>query len=179
MPGYYPGGKTGTAEKVAGRSGYKKHANVAAFMSVFPMQAPRFAVYMMLDEPKANASTHGYATAGWVSAPAAGRVIARIGPMLGLLPDIANAAQINQALYIPLQPPRGYGVRPTQIPGQLPGQPPAAPPVMSQTAPPSAIAPRPLRDPRHEATVPGLIGAALVPANVTQSVAGTSARAPR
>ena len=175
VPGYYPGGKTGTAEKVAGRGGYKKHANVAAFMSVFPMQAPRFAVYMMLDEPKANASTHGYATAGWVSAPAAGRVIARIGPMLGLLPDIANTAQINQALYIPLQPPRGYGVRP----GQTPGQPPVAPPVMSQTAPPSAITPRPLRDPRHEATVPGLIGAALVPANVTKSVAGTSAVAPR
>ena len=179
VPGYYPGGKTGTAEKVAGRSGYKKHANVAAFMSVFPMQAPRFAVYMMLDEPKANASTHGYATAGWVSAPAAGRVIARIGPMLGLLPDIANAAQINQALYIPLQPPRGYGVRPGQTPGQIPGQPPVAPPVMSQTAPPSAIVPRPLRDPRHEATMPGLIGATLVPANVAQSVAGTSPLAPR
>ena len=33
------------------------------------MNAPRYAVYMMLDEPKANASTHGYATAGWVAAP--------------------------------------------------------------------------------------------------------------
>jgi cell division protein FtsI (penicillin-binding protein 3) len=69
VPGYYVGGKTGTAEKV-GAHGYKKHTNVAAFMSVFPMNAPRYAVYMMLDEPKANASTHGYATAGWVAAPA-------------------------------------------------------------------------------------------------------------
>ncbi|WP_052945142.1 peptidoglycan D,D-transpeptidase FtsI family protein, partial [Acidisphaera rubrifaciens] len=94
VAGYYPGGKTGTAEKV-GAHGYKKHANVAAFMSVFPMNAPRFAVYMMLDEPHATAATHGYATAGWVAAPAAGRVIARIGPMLGLLPDIADKAQID------------------------------------------------------------------------------------
>ena len=232
VAGYYPGGKTGTAEKVAGRSGYKKHTNVAAFMSVFPMQAPRFAVYMMLDEPKANASTHGYATAGWVAAPAAGRVIARIGPMLGLLPDTENMPLINQALYIPLQPPPGYVVRPVQLPGPVlppppaialaappPSPPPAvasvqkplagtgpaarpgrpAPPARapSLTAPQAAPVPatspamRPIRDPRHEANVrggtspaagtspPGLIGATLVPANVTQSASGTSSIAPR
>jgi cell division protein FtsI (penicillin-binding protein 3) len=109
VPGYYPGGKTGTAEKVGAHGGYRKHTNVAAFMSVFPMNAPRYAVYMMLDEPHATKATHGYATAGWVVAPAAGRVIARIGPMLGLLPDIKDMAAINQALYIPLQPSRPAG----------------------------------------------------------------------
>ena len=108
VPGYYVGGKTGTAEKV-GAHGYRKHTNVAAFMSVFPMNAPRYAVYMMLDEPKGNKATYGYATAGWVAAPAAGRVISRIGPMLGLLPDVQDAAAINQALYIPLQPGRPPG----------------------------------------------------------------------
>ena len=52
VAGYYPGGKTGTAEKVGARhGGYKEHSNVAAFISVFPMNAPRYAVYMMLDEP--------------------------------------------------------------------------------------------------------------------------------
>ncbi len=121
VPGYYPGGKTGTAEKV-GHKGYRKHANVAAFMSVFPMNAPRYAVYMMLDEPHGNKSTYGYATAGWVAAPAAGKVIARIGPMLGMLPDIAHMAAINQALAIPLQPgrpaaaPRGPAVSSGQAP---------------------------------------------------------------
>ena len=80
VPGYYLGGKTGTAEKVAAHGGYKKHANVAAFMSVFPMNAPRYAVYMMLDEPQATKATYGYATAGWVAAPAAGKVIARDRP---------------------------------------------------------------------------------------------------
>ncbi|HLB98877.1 MAG TPA: penicillin-binding protein 2, partial [Acetobacteraceae bacterium] len=48
VPGYYVGGKTGTAEKV-GAHGYRKHTNVSAFMSVYPMNAPRYAVYMMLD----------------------------------------------------------------------------------------------------------------------------------
>jgi cell division protein FtsI (penicillin-binding protein 3) len=108
VPGYYVGGKTGTAEKV-GAHGYRKHTNVAAFMSVFPMNAPRYAVYMMLDEPHGNKASFGYATAGWVAAPAAGRVIARIGPMLGLLPDLVDAPAINQALYIPLQPGRPPG----------------------------------------------------------------------
>jgi len=108
VAGYYPGGKTGTAEKT-GRGGYQKKANVAAFTSVFPMNAPRYAVYLMLDEPKATAATYGYATAGWVVAPAAGRVIARIGPMLGLLPDTAHAPQINAELAIPLQPARPPG----------------------------------------------------------------------
>jgi len=109
VPGYFVGGKTGTAEKTAGRS-YRKHANVSAFMSVFPMNAPRYAVYYMLDEPKGNKSTGGYSTAGAVSAPGAGRVIARIGPMLGLMPETGAAAEsIQAALSIPLQPSRPAG----------------------------------------------------------------------
>ena len=107
IPGYFVGGKTGTAEKVGGH-GYKKHTNVSAFMSVFPMNAPHYAVYFMLDEPHGNKSTGGYSTAGAVSAPAAGRVIAKIAPMLGLLPDTAEIPTISAALSIPLQPGRGY-----------------------------------------------------------------------
>ena len=130
VPGYYPGGKTGTAEKkVAGARGYSKSGvNVTAFTSVFPMNAPRYAVYMMLDEPKANASTQGYRTAGRVVAPAAGKVIARVGPMLGLMPEIANAAQINAQLAIPLQPAR---------------------PANGARTPPVYVAPKPAPPPGH------------------------------
>jgi cell division protein FtsI (penicillin-binding protein 3) len=74
------------------------------------MNAPRYAVYMMLDEPHATKATFGYATAGWVVAPATGKVIARIGPMLGMLPDLQNMPAINQALAIPLEPGRPAGV---------------------------------------------------------------------
>src|SRR5579863_2315081 len=119
VPGYYPGGKTGTAEKV-GKHGYKRgfkeNFNVAAFTSVFPMNEPRYAVYMMLDEPHGNKSTNGYSTAGWVAAPEAGRVIARIAPMLGRLPDTQDAATINQQLAIPLEPGRPAGAT-ARVPG--------------------------------------------------------------
>ena len=111
VPGYFVGGKTGTAEKTTAH-GYKKHANISAFMSVFPMNAPRYAVYFMLDEPKGNASTGGYSTAGAVSAPGAGRVIARIGPMLGLMPETLTAAATQATLAMPLQPGRGTPTTP-------------------------------------------------------------------
>jgi cell division protein FtsI (penicillin-binding protein 3) len=43
-------------------------------------------VLIMLDEPQALPETHGYATSGWNAAPTAGKVIARIAPLLGLEP---------------------------------------------------------------------------------------------
>jgi len=125
VPGYFVGGKTGTAEKNSGH-GYKKHSNVSAFMSVFPMNAPRYAVYFMLDEPKGNASTGGFSTAGAVSAPGAGRVIARIGPMLGLMPEVANMAAIQATLAMPLVVPRPAGWRDTPT-VKLPVAPPPGP----------------------------------------------------
>jgi cell division protein FtsI (penicillin-binding protein 3) len=109
VAGYYVGGKTGTSEKIGANGRYEKHANVSAFICVFPMNHPRYAVYMMLDDPKGNASTGFFSTAGAVAAPAAGRVIARIAPMLGLYPDLADAPAIDASLTIPLQPVRPAG----------------------------------------------------------------------
>ncbi len=151
VPGYFVGGKTGTAEKIEGH-GYNKKSNVVAFMSVFPMNAPRYAVYMMLDSPHANASTHGYATAGWIVAPVAGKVIARVAPMLGLLPEQDPLAQTIQAsLAIPLQPGRPAGASATPAPHvePLPTRP--TTPVMK--LPPATAA----RDLRHDAAF-GLAG---------------------
>jgi cell division protein FtsI (penicillin-binding protein 3) len=148
IEGYFVGGKTGTAEKV-GAHGYKKHANVSAFMSVFPMNAPRYAVYFMLDEPVGNKETGGYATAGAVSAPGAGRVIARIAPMLNMFPQLANEAQIQAGLVIPMQPGRGSG-EPTGTGSPLIPPTPAPLPTATVSLPPT----QPRRDLlalRHEA----------------------------
>jgi cell division protein FtsI (penicillin-binding protein 3) len=98
VPGYLVGGKTGTAQKQLGR-GYAKDARLASFIAAFPMNAPRYAILIMVDEPKANATSHGYATAGWVVAPAVGRVIQRMAPLLGIepipeQPPVADAAHL-------------------------------------------------------------------------------------
>lgn len=82
--GYLVGGKTGTAEKaVAG--GYKKNALITTFVGAFPMDAPRYAVLVMLDEPHGTKATHGYAGAGWNAAPVVGRIVSQIAPMLGVM----------------------------------------------------------------------------------------------
>ncbi|HZF33410.1 MAG TPA: penicillin-binding protein 2 [Candidatus Angelobacter sp.] len=94
VPGYLVGGKTGTAQKQLGK-GYATNARLTSFIAAFPMNAPRYAILIIVDEPKPNASSHGYATAGWVAAPAVGRVIQRMAPLLGIepIPDEAPEAQ--------------------------------------------------------------------------------------
>lgn len=83
VPGYCVGGKSGTAEKVKGKS-YSKNSNYCGFIGAFPMTAPKYAVYVVLDEPKVTPKTFGYATAGWNAAPTAAKIIKRIGPMFGV-----------------------------------------------------------------------------------------------
>jgi len=87
--GYRVGGKTGTAEKAGSNgSGYKnKHSVIATFAAAFPMDKPRYVVIAMLDQPQATQSTSGQRTAAWNAAPVVGRVVPRIGPLLGVVPD--------------------------------------------------------------------------------------------
>jgi cell division protein FtsI (penicillin-binding protein 3) len=85
VPGYEVGGKTGTAE-LPGRGGYRESAVISSFLAAFPMSEPRYIVLIMLFEPKPTAETKGQITAGVNAAPTAGRVIARLAPILGVLP---------------------------------------------------------------------------------------------
>ena len=88
--GYLVGGKTGTADKLVGGR-YARNARIASFLGAFPMDAPRYVVFAMVDEPKGIKRTHGYATGGWVAAPVVRAVVERIGPMLGVAPVGADA----------------------------------------------------------------------------------------
>jgi cell division protein FtsI (penicillin-binding protein 3) len=86
VPGYPVGGKTGTAEK-ATRHGYARKALLSSFIGVFPANSPRYAVLVIVDEPKGTKETSGFATGGWTAAPATSRIVARIAPMLGVEPQ--------------------------------------------------------------------------------------------
>jgi len=99
IPGLSVGGKTGTGEKYdPAIRGYNHQRQVSSFAAVFPTSGPveakRYFVLILLDEPHGTARSAGYATGGWVAAPAAGRVIERIAPFLGVprQPEIVETA---------------------------------------------------------------------------------------
>jgi cell division protein FtsI (penicillin-binding protein 3) len=95
VPGYYIGGKTGTADKVVfGR--YSKTKVLTDFMAVLPADQPHYLVLIMLDEPQALPETHGFKTSGWNAVPTGGAVVARIAPLLGIEPrmDLPTADQL-------------------------------------------------------------------------------------
>jgi cell division protein FtsI (penicillin-binding protein 3) len=111
VPGYLVGGKTGTAQVVGPNGRYLLHTNNASFMAAFPMQDPQYVIYVLVLQPKPDASTHGFTTGGYIAAPTVGRIIARIGPMLGILPvpqDQIAALEATQT--VPLQPTPPPGV---------------------------------------------------------------------
>ena len=85
VKGYYIGGKTGTSEKVVnGR--YSKKQVLNSFTAIIPADNPQYQLLVMLDEPKALPETQGFITSGWNAVPTGGKVIARIGPLLGIEP---------------------------------------------------------------------------------------------
>jgi len=87
----YPvGGKTGTAMKRAKGGGYSEDKRISSFIGVFPINEPRYAVFIMIDEPKEREATGRYATGGKVAAPAVSRIVDRIAPMLGIQPTDAE-----------------------------------------------------------------------------------------
>ncbi len=108
-PGYRVGGKTGTAEAaVAG--GYDHHRNVATFAAAFPMDHPRYVVLAMLDSPNGTKETFGLKTAAWNAAPVVGRVIARTGALLGVVPDMGHDIDVSDLTPLIWQGPKGKGM---------------------------------------------------------------------
>jgi len=93
VAGFEVGGKTGTAYQPAEKKKKKKKINT--FASVFPASNPKFALVVMLDEPKPNKEfVYNYRdgrqpykgnwrnTAGWTTVWVTGQIIDKIGPIL-------------------------------------------------------------------------------------------------
>jgi cell division protein FtsI (penicillin-binding protein 3) len=85
--GYRVGGKTGTAEKVVGGR-YSTSALITSFLAAFPTDDPQYLVLVMLDEPQRVAASNNHATAGVNAAPTVSKIVARIGPILGVPPKL-------------------------------------------------------------------------------------------
>ena len=101
VPGYNVGGKTGTAEKAV-KGGYATDKRINSFLAAFPIDAPKYVVLVVLDEPKVEEG-QVYATAGMNSAPTVANIISRIGPMLDVKPRFDKDDAVARAIEIAYQ----------------------------------------------------------------------------
>ena len=93
VPGYDVGGKTGSAQVAGPHGRYIPHALRTSFFAAFPIENPRYIVFVLMDQPHGIKATGGFALAGYTAAPLAGRVISRIAPLLGV-PNTTPAPQL-------------------------------------------------------------------------------------
>ncbi|MFL0357323.1 peptidoglycan D,D-transpeptidase FtsI family protein [Erythrobacter sp. GH1-10] len=98
-PGYRVGGKTGSAEK-PGKGGYSERKIISTFAAAFPMDRPRYVIVAMIDEPRGTMASSFQRTAAFNAAPVVGRLVPRIGPMLGVRPDANRDVDISDLRYL-------------------------------------------------------------------------------
>ena len=87
IKGYHVGGKTATAEKVNKiQGGYDKRKLVSSFLSVFPINNPKYICLVLFDEPLFQNinNNHDGATGGRTAAKTTAKIIKRISPILGI-----------------------------------------------------------------------------------------------
>jgi len=95
--GYRVGGKTGSAEK-PGVGGYNRTLVVSTFAAAFPMDNPRYVVLAMLDEPQGTEASSFQRTAGFTAAPVVRKTITRIGPLMGIIPDMKRDVDVSELM---------------------------------------------------------------------------------
>ncbi|HEV3045318.1 MAG TPA: penicillin-binding protein 2 [Roseiarcus sp.] len=92
VPGYYVGGKTGTADKIV-HGHYSNDRVFTTFMAITPADKPKYLYMVLYDEPQALPEDGGYHTAAHNAGRTTGRLIERVEPLIGDPPLAEPPAQ--------------------------------------------------------------------------------------
>ncbi|HYA72692.1 MAG TPA: penicillin-binding protein 2 [Roseiarcus sp.] len=85
IPGYYVGGKTGTADKIV-HGHYSQDKVFTTFMAMTPADKPKYLYLVMYDEPQGLPEDGGYHTAAHNAGRTTGRLVERVEPLEGVPP---------------------------------------------------------------------------------------------
>lgn len=89
---YLIGGKTGTANKLKKGGGYDENTSLTSFIGAFPMNKPKFLIFIMLDNPKQPGVR---LTGGKVAAPVFNEIVKRLGAIYSITPINENDYKIE------------------------------------------------------------------------------------
>jgi cell division protein FtsI (penicillin-binding protein 3) len=92
IPGYYVGGKTGTADKIV-HGHYSNDRVFTTFMAITPADKPKYLYMVLYDEPQGLPEDGGYHTAAHNAGRVTGRLIERVEPLIGDPPNPETPAQ--------------------------------------------------------------------------------------
>jgi cell division protein FtsI (penicillin-binding protein 3) len=85
VPGYYVGGKTGTADKII-HGHYSENKVFTTFMAITPADKPKYLFLTIYDDPVPAPEDHGFHTAAYNAGRTTGALIRRIEPLEGVPP---------------------------------------------------------------------------------------------
>lgn len=94
--GYQMAGKTGTVRKINPAGGYLEDSHLAVFAGLAPASQPRFAIVVVIDDPKTNRNVY---YGSQVAAPVFSKIAAGAMRIFNIAPDVVDSKNLRVAQF--------------------------------------------------------------------------------